>query len=325
MRAFADAFQREVADPPRSALAGVAHRVQGITKYFQGDFLGARADLEQAVATFDPARDGDLAIHFIADPGVLAMAYLARVLWPLGEVDRARLLSEGLTQRITEVSHLGSVGHGHGHCAGFEMMRGDFERAAPHAKALADFARGHEAWQDFAMFFEGWRGWHVGDREAGLTKMRRSVANLAEKKMVFFDGQFKAALAKAEAGSGEIDAAMSTIDSAIAVSERIGQRTFDAEVHRIRGEILLKQNPADPAPAEETLRAAIAIAQAQKARSFELRAALSLAKLYRATGRDADVHAVLVPALDGFAPTPELPEISEAGDLAAATKASAGG
>jgi predicted ATPase len=99
------------------------------------------------------------------------------------------------------------------------------------------------------------------------------------------------------------------------VIERTGERWFDAELHRTRGEILVKQNPADPAPAEAAFLTAIAIAQQQKARSFELRAALSLAKLYQSTGRAGDAHAVLAPALQGFAPTPEFPEIAEAQQL----------
>ena len=79
---------------------------------------------------------------------------------------------------------------------------------------------------------------------------------------------------------------------------------------------MLKRDPANTAPAEEAFLTAIAIAQQQKARSFELRAALSLAKLYQSTGRAADAHAVLAPALEGFSPTPEFPEI-EAGANAA--------
>ena len=99
--------------------------------------------------------------------------------------------------------------------------------------------------------------------------------------------------------------------------ERSGVRWFEAETHRVRGEILLKRDPANTAPAEEAFLTAIAIAQQQKARSFELRAALSLAKLYQSTGRPADAHAVLAPALEGFSPTPEFPEIAEAQALLA--------
>ena len=87
--------------------------------------------------------------------------------------------------------------------------------------------------------------------------------------------------------------------------------------HRIRGDILFKRDPANTAPAEEAFLTAIAVAQQQKARSFELRAALSLAKLYQSTGRAADAHAVLAPALEGFSPTPEFPEIDEAQTLLA--------
>ena len=126
------------------------------------------------------------------------------------------------------------------------------------------------------------------------------------------------ALAEAEAQAGQAEPALATIDGVIGDSERNGQRWFAAETHRIRGEILLKRDPTNTAPAEEAFLTAIAVAQQQKARSFELRAALSLAKLYQSTGRAADAHAVLAPALEGFSPTPEFPEIEEAQALLAA-------
>ena len=83
-------------------------------------------------------------------------------------------------------------------------------------------------------------------------------------------------------------------------------------LHRLRGDILLKRDPADPAPAVDAYRTAIAIAKQQGARSYDLLASLSLAKLYQSTGRPAEGHAVLFPALEGFSPTPEMPEIAEA-------------
>ena len=81
---------------------------------------------------------------------------------------------------------------------------------------------------------------------------------------------------------------------------------------RARGEMLLRRDPANPAPAEEALLTAIAVAKQQGTRSFELRTALLLAKLYPSIGRDADAHSVLALALEGFSPTPEMPEIAEA-------------
>src|SRR6202030_631534 len=102
------------------------------------------------------------------------------------------------------------------------------------------------------------------------------------------------------------------LDETLETSARIGYRAFEAELHRVRGEMLLKREPTNPTPAEAAFGRAIEIAGEQGTRSFDLRAALSLAKLYQATARPAEAHAVLAPALEGFAPTPEMPEIAEA-------------
>ena len=100
-------------------------------------------------------------------------------------------------------------------------------------------------------------------------------------------------------------------------------RQFEAELRRARGDILLKRDPVNPPPAEEALRFAIVVAKQQGTRSFELRAALSLAKLYQSTDRPAEAHAVLASALEGFAPTHEMPEIAEAQALLVAIEAGA--
>ena len=122
----------------------------------------------------------------------------------------------------------------------------------------------------------------------------------------------EAVLAEAEASASETDAGLRRLDDALAALERTEERSYEAEMHRIHGEILLKRDPANTAAAEQSLQAAIAIAQSQQARSFELRGALSLAKLYRAANRDADAHAVLAPAVEGFPPTEQFPELTEA-------------
>jgi len=96
---------------------------------------------------------------------------------------------------------------------------------------------------------------------------------------------------------------------------RLESAKTEAELHRVRGEMLLKSDPTNPARAEEALRSAIAVAQRQGTRSFELRAALALAKLLQSTGRPVDAYAVLAPAVEGFSPTPEMPEIDEAQTL----------
>ena len=157
-----------------------------------------------------------------------------------------------------------------------------------------------------------------GESEAGLAEMRRGIAIFRQQGMVYIVPSFEAALAEAEAGAGEVAAALRRLDDALAGLEATENRWYDAEIHRIRAGILLKRDPADTAAAEQSLQAAIAIAQSQKAGSFELRAALSLAKLYRAANRDADAHAVLAPAVEGFPPTRQFSELTDAQTLLAA-------
>jgi predicted ATPase len=133
-----------------------------------------------------------------------------------------------------------------------------------------------------------------------------------EQRHVWILAAFEPPLAEAEASAGETNAGLRRLDDALAELKRTEERWCEAEMRRIRAEILLKRDPADTAAAEQSLQAAIAIAQSQKARSFELRAALSLAKLYRAATRDADAHAVLAPAVEGLPPTRQLPELTDA-------------
>jgi predicted ATPase len=145
--------------------------------------------------------------------------------------------------------------------------------------------------------------------------MRRGLAVRRAQGNVFLLPGFEAAVAEVEAGAGETDAGLRRLDDALAELGRTEEHWYEAELHRIRAEILLRRDPADTAAAEQSLQAAIAIAQSQKTRSVELRAALSLAKLYHATGRDADAHGVLALAVEGFLPTRQFPELTDAETL----------
>src|SRR5208282_183457 len=113
------------------------------------------------------------------------------------------------------------------------------------------------------------------------------------------------------------------IDQGLAAAQETGEHYTDPYLHRLRGEVLFRRDPVNPAPAEEAFQTAIDIAKQQGARSYELLASLSLAKLHQSTGRPAEAHTVLLPALEGFAPTPEMPEIAEALALLAALEAGA--
>ncbi|HZZ24332.1 MAG TPA: AAA family ATPase, partial [Roseiarcus sp.] len=319
MRTHAAVFLSDLEARPDSPEAGVAHRAAGITCWFAGDYREARDHCERALALFQPGRDDELAFRFGWDPGVAAMANLATALWPLGEVDRAISLIERMQTRIADLSHVGTLAGGRMNAALFELMRGDNARAARNAFELARLAREHDLvmWRALGLFLQGCATAASGSVGGGLEDMRRGAELLCEQKVLLFDGLLKIALAEAEARAGDPDRAVAILDEALAKAGRLGCRAFEAELHRARGEVLLMRDSANSAPAEDALLTAIAVAKQQTTRSFKLRAALALARLYQSTGRPTDAHTILVPALEGFSPTPEMPEIAEAQALLA--------
>ena len=319
MQEIAELVLRDVEARPASLEAVVAFRLNGATQYFAGNFTAAVSFIERSLAIFDPQDQSDHALRFAQDVGVSINAYLALVLWPLGALDRARAAAEQMVARAARTGHPGTAVYAHFHFAVFEMMRRSFTGATPHIEALVKISQAHEMgmWTAYGRILAPWTRRGVESAGATLAEMRRGLAICREQGVGNFIPFLKTLLAEAEAEAGELGAALATVDDVIAETERTGQRWNELDTLRVRGEILLRRDPANTAPAEEAFLSAIAVAREQKARSFELRAALALAKPFQSTGRAADAHAVLAPALEGFSPTPEFPEIAEAQALLA--------
>ena len=207
------------------------------------------------------------------------------------------------------------MGHSLLFAAWLGLVRCNPEAVAIYSRAFADIVSRYDLPAFFAgqaAFFQAWKKWSDTAEKPRLAEMSKGIETAREQGVVWFLSSLEAALAGAEASAGERDSGLRRLDDAFAELKTTESRWYEAEIHRIRGEILLKRDPANTSAAEQSLQAAIAIAQSQKARSFELRAALSLAKLYRAANRDADAHAVLAPAVEGFPPTQQFPELTEA-------------
>jgi predicted ATPase len=321
MREMAELFLREATARPNCPEALSAHRVSGATFFHFGDFAGAHQHFQNTIDLYHQARHGDFANRFGSDPRVVAEVYDALTLWVLGRVDEALPLADRALADAESAAHAPTMGVVLAYAAWLGLLQHNPEAVAIYSQAFADIVSRYDLpalWAGLAVFFQGWAKWSDGAEESRLAEMRRGLAFDREQGRVWFLPSFEAALAEAEASAGETDAALRRLDNALAELERTEQRWYEAEMHRIRARILLKRNPADAARAEQSLQAAIDIAQSQKARSFELRAALALAKLYRAADRDTDAVAVLAPAVEGFPPTEQFPELAEAQTLLSA-------
>jgi predicted ATPase len=318
LREMAELFLREATARPDCPEALVGHRNFGATCWYFGDFAAAHEHFQKTIELYDPARHGDFATRFGSDPRAAAEIHDAVTLWVLGRIDEALPRADRALADAESAAHAPTMGLVFAVAALLGLLRRNPEAAATYSQGLADIVSRYDLpafWVGWATILQGWAKWSDGAEESRLAAMRRGLAIDRELGFVWLLPSFEAALAEAEASAGETDAGLPRLDDALAELERTEQRWYEAEMHRIRAEILLKADPADAVAAEQPLQAAIAIAQSQKARSFELRAALSLAKLYRTANRDADAYAVLAPAVEGFPPTQQFPELTEAQTL----------
>jgi predicted ATPase len=298
---------------------GFGRRLLGQTCLYQGDFIEAQSNLFEALRVYDPVRDREARFRFGQDTGASARAHLANTKWQLGEVGPARALIEEAVAHAIETGHIPTLVHAYFFKAHFEMVRGDAGAARRDAEIVVKLSQenGLPLYAARGALQSAWATARLDGRETGAMQLRQALAayiNQGNKLIVpFYQGLLAEIEAQADAGG-----ALTRIEEALALADETGERWSDAFLHRLRGEILLKHDPANTAPAEDAFLTAIAIAQQQKARSFELRAALDLARLYSSTSRSADAHAVLASALKGVSPTPEIPEIAEAQTLLAA-------
>ena len=319
-REQASAFLREAEAAGRVTEAGVARRGLAVICYYLGDLAEARTHCERALDSCHPHHEDEARERYGEYTGTNATAILAATNWQLGEVERARELIDIANRRAAELGHPPSMAIPLIIKCQLEILRGDAAAALSAAEALEVLSQEHGMmlFRVYAELFTAWARGRLHDPATGTAELRQTLAGFADQGNMLDAPFFYALLAELEAEALDAERALARIDEALALAIQIEQRCHLAFMHRLRGQILLKRDPANPAPAEEAFQTAIAIAKEQGARSFGLQAALALAKLYQSTGRPAEAHAVLAPALEGFSPTPEMPEIAEAQALLAA-------
>ena len=237
----------------------------------------------------------------------------------MGDVDRARELIDAASRRAAELGHIPSMAAQHYWKSYLEILRGDPAAALSANEALEPIAREHgmRHYCNMAELNAGWARGRLGDPTAGTAQVGRALAAHLDEGFRIGEGFYTGLLAELEAETLGAQSALARIDEAL---DRLRQADYRYDLpflHRIRGDVLLKRDPDNSAPAEDAYLTAVTVANQQGARSHQLLASLALARLYQSTGRPAEAHAVLAPALEGFTPTPEMPEIAEAQALLA--------
>ncbi len=314
MRELADAIMSTANRRPDSPVAAiVAHYASGVTCWFGGDYLNAKVHLERALAIYEAEPNPATFKASTLDLPSVIKRFLALVLWPLGEIGRSRRLAEEAVGAPGEKRALAQV-NALVHRAVFDGLRGG---TLQETETILALARDHmmPLYMAAGTHLNGLAKWRAGDRTGGLTEMRRGWRLLHENDCYLCEPFWAMQVAVANAEAGQIDTGLEILGESIGWTELTGQHWLDAELHRVRGELLLRRDTSNVSAAQDAFNTALEIARSQQTKTFELRGALELARLYLRDNRAAAVSEVLAPVFVDFATEQDLPQIEEAQKL----------
>jgi DNA-binding SARP family transcriptional activator/predicted ATPase len=267
-----------------------AHYVLGATTFWRGELTASREHLEQAIARYRPENHQAHVSLFAQDPKVVCLCRLAFTLWYLGHPDDSTRAAEESVALGEALGHPYSLAYALGMTAWLSCERSETERTEELARALAALCaeRGLALWGALAEVWLGWVEARRGKPEAGLAR----IAELAPWAATGQGGlrpYYRWHLAQAHALAGQPGTALGLVREALEETEQTGGRYLEAELHRLRGELLLAQaeGTATAAEAEAALRHALEVADRQGNKALELRAAITLARWRAASGPPA--------------------------------------
>ena len=294
-----------------------AHTLYGATVFYLGDLLTARGHFEQAMTLYDIQQHRDLAILYGTDTGVVCSCYWSNLLWYLGYPDQALQKSRDALALAQERNHLVSLA-GAWH---FASLVHQFRREGQTALARAEAAYSLTTEKGFAFFAAMAaidRGWALADQSHGedsIEQLRRGIAAYQASGARLWLPYFLALLAEAYARVDRVDDGLRLLAEALEIIEKTGEHSHEAEVYRLRGELLLAQDPDSADDAETFFQKAIDIARGQQAKSWELRAVMSLAGLWRRQDQSARAREILAETYGWFSEGFDTADLKEAATL----------
>lgn len=287
---------------PEVAMRG--HWAMEITCTHQGNFRPALEHFDKALALLDPAQDRDDAFVDPLNPGVAIRCFGSWSLWFNGRPDSALVPIQEAVALARKLSDAHGLAHALVFAAVLHQLRRERPLALQHADAAIALADEHglPLYQGMARIVRGWALIGRGHDEAAAREMQRGLAAWQGTGARLMRPHFLALLAEASPSTSSEDHGLRLLDQAIGLAESAGERCYEAELYRLKGERLLArvQMAAEIDAAQSCFEQALAIARRQDALSLELRAAMSLARMHRDLGRQELVHDLLAPVYERF-------------------------
>jgi class 3 adenylate cyclase len=280
----------------------IGHRLMGSSLLLTGDIAEGRTHYDRAIALYDPAEHRPLATRFGQDVRVAILCYRSLALWHLGYPEAAVADSDKAVSDAREIGQAATLMYVLSHAAWTRILCGNYATANTFLDefiALAD-EKGAAIWKAAGMMFRGWIFVVTGKASDAIRIITAGINAWRSTGSTGLVPVHLPNLAKAYAELGQFDDAWRCVNEMLAAIETTKERWWEAELHRVAGEIALLSPDRDTAKAEGYFERALAIARKQQAKSWQLRAAMSMARLWRDQGKQQQASELLAPVYAWF-------------------------
>jgi TOMM system kinase/cyclase fusion protein len=307
-----------------SALLLAAHRSLGQNLTFLGELLPARTHLEQAMALYDPQQHRALALLYGQDLMVVCQSWAALALWLLGYPDQALQKGRKAIALAEELAHPYSLIYALNWVTMVHLSRRERQAAQERAEGVLAIGREYGITM-FAASGTLWQGWGLAAQanlsgrsgEEGIAWMRQGLAAWRATGAGVFQPYYLALLAEAYGAGGQVEQGLRVLAEALTMVEKTEERYWEAELHRLKGELLLRRGDREKerraaGEAEECFQKALDVALRQQSKSLELRAAMSLSRLWQQQGKRDDARELLAQVYGWFTEGFDTADLQEA-------------
>jgi class 3 adenylate cyclase/predicted ATPase len=295
----------------------IGHRLMGSSLLITGRFGQGRAHLDRAMALYDPAQHRMLTTRFGQDTRVAILWYRSWALWALGYPEAALADAERALTEAREIGHAATLmfalawtGPTQYYCGNYAALNAQAEELV----ALAD-EKGAVYWKAAGMCMQGLILQQTGRADEAVQKLNSGIAAWRSTGASLFVPTQLSWLAAAHAELGQFADAWRCVGEATTVIETSQERWYEAEVNRITGEVAVRPPGSEATKATAYFERALAVARAQQAKSWELRAAMSLARLWRDQAKQEEARDLLAPVYGWFSEGFDTRDLKEAKSL----------
>jgi predicted ATPase len=297
-----------------SVLLVAAHRALGTTLCCLGAFASASMHFAQGIALYDPQQHRASVFLYGEDAGVICYIYPAWTLWFLGYPDQGLARNEEAVTLAQQVAHPFSLAFTLCLSTIFYSCCREMRFTQERAEATIILAKeqGFPYWMAFGSILRGWALAHQGQVKEGIAQIDQGLSDFRATGAEIWGPYWLMLLAEAHGMTGEAEEGLALLTQALTLADTTGQRWCEAELQRLKGILLLQQSSDNQHEVETCFQQAISIARSQQAKSFELRTATSLARLWYQQGKRQEAHDLLAPVYGWFTEGFDTADVQEA-------------